>query len=129
MEFNLRIGMEAEVEALVDENSTAAKFGSGGIEVYATPMMVGLMENAALTAVDKELGEEYSTVGINVNVNHIAATPVGMKVKALAKLVKIEGKKLYFEVEAYDEKKQIGKGSHTRYIVDSKKFLERVKEL
>ncbi len=126
MEFNLNVGLEFTSEKMVSKKDTAAEFGSGGIYVYATPMMIGLMENAALNAVDDKLGKDYSTVGINVNVDHLAPTPVGMKVKAVAKLIEIEGKKLVFEVEAFDEDKKIGKGTHTRYIVNISKFMDKI---
>lgn len=126
MAIKLEIGMEATVEKIVTENDTAAKLGSGNIKVYATPMMIGLMENSALTAVDDKLGEGYATVGTHVDIKHLAATPVGVKVKATAKLTKVEGKKLYFEVKAYDEKKKIGEGTHTRYIINTKEFLDRI---
>lgn len=126
MEFNLKEGMNASVERIVTEDDTAAKFGSGNIRVYATPMMIGLMENSALRAVDEHLLEGYATVGIHVDIKHIGATPVGMKVKAISKLVKIDGKKLYFDVEAYDEEKKIGEGKHTRYIIKVDDFLKRL---
>lgn len=126
MEFSLREGLEASVEKVVTEEDTAAKFGSGNIQVFATPMMIGLMENSALKAVDDELGDEYATVGIHVDIKHLAATPVGMKVKAKAKLIKIQGKKLHFEVEAYDEKNKIGEGTHIRYIINIDEFLNRM---
>jgi len=127
MEFNLELNMKGKSEDIVVEENTAAKFGSGSIYVYATPMMIGLMENAALNSVEEALGKEYSTVGINVNVDHISATPLGKRVRAEAILTKIEGKKLYFNVAAYDEDKKIGEGTHTRYIINVEKFLNRLK--
>lgn len=126
MEFDLKIGLEKIAETIVTENDTAAKFGSGDIYVYASPMMIGLMENAALKCVDDYLPKGYSTVGINVNVNHLKATPVGMKVTAKAKLNEIKGKKLLFTVEANDENGLIGEGSHVRYIVNSEEFLKKI---
>lgn len=126
MEFDLKIGLEKTVETIVTESDTAAKFGSGDIYVYASPMMIGLMENAALKAVDDYLPKGYSTVGINVNVNHLKATPVGMKVTAKAKLIEIKGKKIVFTVEANDENGLIGEGSHVRYIVNSEEFLKKI---
>ncbi len=126
--FNIKEGIKAVVEKEVTKKDTAAEFGSGTIYVYATPMMIGLMENAALKSVDDKLGNDYSTVGINVNINHLAATPVGYKVKAEAVLKKIEGKKLYFDVVAYDEDKKIGEGTHIRYIVNSEKFIKECKK-
>lgn len=128
MSFNLQIGMSAEIEKIVGEDDTAIRFGSGGVKVFATPMMVALMENAALNAVDPQLGEAFATVGLSLNVKHIAATPVGMKVHARAELVGIEGKKLHFRIEAFDELEKIGEGTHERYIIELAKFLERTEK-
>ena len=125
MDFNLKIGMTAQVEKVVGEDDTAVKFGSGGVRVFATPMMIALMENAALNAVDSQLGEGFATVGLSLNVKHMAATPVGMIVSAKAELLSIEGKKLTFKIEAYDEQEKIGEGTHERYIIELSKFLER----
>ncbi len=126
MDFNLKVGLKGVAEKLVTASDTAKAFGSGSIEVFATPLMIGLMEHSALNAVDDLLPDGFSTVGINVNVNHIAATPVGLKVKSEATLVEIDGKKLTFRVEAFDEKKMIGEGKHTRFIVDSQQFHHKV---
>ncbi len=125
MEFKLQVGLESKMETVVTENDTADSFGSGGIKVLATPMMIGLMENAAHSAVDLHLPEGYATVGTRIDVRHIAATPVGMKVYATAQLTGIEGRKLHFKVEAYDEKEKIGEGSHERFIINVERFLER----
>jgi fluoroacetyl-CoA thioesterase len=125
LDFNIKVGMRAEIELVVEDQHTAAAFGSGGVRVLATPMMIGLMEKAALTAVDPHLGEGYATVGTVVNAKHIAATPVGMKARAVAELTAIDGKKLSFNIEAYDEKEKIGEGTHERYIIELEKFLKR----
>ncbi|MEW6622580.1 MAG: thioesterase family protein [Bacillota bacterium] len=126
MDFDLNKGLSAKVEKTVTENDTARRFGSGGVDVYATPMMIGLMENAALKAVDHLLPEGYVTVGTSLTVDHLAATPVGMKVYAYAVLTGIEGKKLIFSVEAFDEVDKIGQGIHERYIVNLEKFSKKV---
>lgn len=125
MDFNLKEGLQGKVERIVEEKDTALSFGSGGVTVFATPMMVGMMENASLKAVDKFLPEGYTTVGTHLDVSHMAATPVGMKVRAQSKLVKIEGKALTFKVEVYDEVEKVGEGTHQRFIVPSEKFLEK----
>jgi len=125
MEFKLQVGLASKIETVVTENDTADSFGSGGIKVLATPMMIGLMENAAHSAVDLHLPEGYATVGTRIDVRHIAATPVGMKVYATAQLTGIEGRKLQFKVEAYDEKEKIGEGSHERFIINVERFMER----
>lgn len=128
MEFNLHKGLNAKVETKVTYKDTAASFGSGGVKVYATPMMIGLMENAALSAVDLHLPKGYVTVGIHLDVKHLAATPVGIKVYAVAELIEIDGRKLFFKVEAYDEKEKIGEGYHQRHIINLEKFLQKVGE-
>lgn len=125
MDFSLKPGMTAQVEKIVTEDDTAVKFGSGGVKVFATPMMIALMENAALSSVDPHLPEGYATVGLSLNVKHIAATPVGMKVHAKAELTGIEGKRLTFKVEAFDEREKIGEGAHERYIIELSRFIER----
>lgn len=128
MDYNLTVGMTSKVEITVEQKDTAVAFGSGGVKVLATPMMIGLMENAALKAVDPHLPEGYATVGTHLDVKHLAATPIGMKAYAKAELIKIEGKRLEFKVEAYDEKEKIGEGTHERYIVQLGKFLEKTNE-
>ncbi len=127
MEFKLKMGMTGEIEKVVTEKDTAASFGSGSVLVLATPMMIGLMENAALKAVDTDLPDDYATVGIHLDVKHLAATPVGMKATAKAELIEIEGKKLKFKIEAYDEKDKIGEGYHSRYIINVPKFIDASK--
>ena len=126
--MTLKTGDQFTSELVVEEKHTAAAFGSGSIFVFSTPMMIGLMENAALKCAQEGLADDQSTVGTFVNVKHMAATPMNMKVKAVATITEIEGKKLTFKVEAFDEKEKIGEGTHGRYIIDSEKFLKRVNE-
>ncbi len=128
MDFNLQIGMKARLEIEVQEKDTAESFGSGGVKVFATPMMIGIMEGAALKAVDPHLPHGFATVGSHLDVKHLAATPVGMKVYATAELTAIEGKKLTFIIEAFDEKEKIGEGTHQRYIIQLDKFIKRTEE-
>jgi predicted thioesterase len=125
MEFKLHNGLNAKVEAAVTQDNTADSFGSGGVQVFATPMMIGLMEKAALSAVDPYLPCGYATVGARLDIRHTAATPMGMKVYAAAELTEIDGKRLVFKVEAYDEKEKIGEGCHERYIVNIQRFMEK----
>lgn len=122
----LKIGDKFTSELIVEDKHTAAAFGSGNILVFSTPMMIGLMENAALNCAQSGLESVYSTVGTFLDVKHIAATPIGHKVTAIAELIEIDGKKLLFRVEAYDEVEKIGDGTHGRYIINAEKFLERV---
>ena len=129
MDFSDKIkpGVEAQRADTVNKKNTAAAWGSGGLDVYATPSMIALMEGAALSAVEPFLLPEYSTVGTELNVKHIAATPLGMKVYARAELLKIEGRALSFKVEAFDETGRIGEGTHNRFIVEIEKFLARTR--
>ena len=119
-------GISAEIDALVFEKDTAQSYGSGLVAVYATPALVGLMEGAAVRALQGCLPEGQTTVGGRIDVRHLAATPVGMRVRARAELVKVEGRKLTFRVEAWDEVEQIGEAIHERFIIDEEKFLSRV---
>lgn len=125
MSFNLTVGITNEKSEMVSDNNTAIKYGSGSIAVYATPAMVGLMEGACLDAIEHLMPEGMSTVGISIDIRHSAATPVGMKVRAVAELVEIAGKRLVFRIEAFDEKEKIGEGIHQRYVVDVAKFLQK----
>ena len=124
--INIKVGLTAEIETKVFNKSSAEEMGSGNLDVYATPAMISLMERSALSAVSLHLPEGYTTVGTSVNIKHMAATPIGMKVRAVAELVSVEGRKLTFKVEAYDSREKIGEGQHERYIVESAKFREKV---
>ncbi len=127
MEINLIVGLKEKQEKTVTMNDTAKVFGSGAAEVFATPMMIGLMEAASMNAVKKYLPEGFSTVGTSVNIKHISATPVGKKVWAEAELVEVDRKRLVFKVDAYDEDKKIGEGTHERFIIDEEKFMGKLK--
>lgn len=124
--MTLIIGMRGEATTTVVHENTAAAVGAGGVEVFGTPMMIALMENAAWRAVADELDEGQVTVGTHVNVSHLAATPLGQKARATAELIEIDGRRLVFRVEAYDERQKIGEGQHERFIVDLQRFLSRV---
>ena len=125
MDFNLNVGMTSQKSGNVTHDNTAVKYGSGGVAVYATPAMIGLMEGTCLNAVDPHLPAGLATVGTHLDVRHLAATPVGMTVRAEARLTAINGKKLSFTVEAFDEAEKIGEGTHERYIIDLAKFLQK----
>lgn len=124
----LTIGDTFTSELIVEEKHTAAAFGSGNLFVFSTPMMIGLMENAALNCAQLGIEDGYSTVGTHLDVKHLAATPMGQRITATAELIEIAGKKLVFKVEAFDEVEKIGEGLHGRYIIESNKFLERVEQ-
>lgn len=127
MEINLNTGLKHREEKTVRLGDTAKAFGSGAALVFATPMMIGLMEAASMNAVEELLPEGFSTVGTSVNVRHISATAVGKKVWAEAELIEIDRKRLVFKVDAYDEDKKIGEGTHERFIIDEKKFMDNLK--
>lgn len=114
--------LNATVTEVVTHEKTALTVGSGSLKVYATPAMLALIERAACEAVSSLLGEGETTVGTLLNVEHLAATPVGMNVSATAELVSREGRKFVFEVSASDESGLIGKGMHERFLVFSEKF-------
>ena len=123
----LKPGLTGRTELVVREEHTAPRVGSGLVHVLATPVMINLFEAAALDAVDKHLPPGYQSLGTVLNVRHIAATPVGMKVYSVAKIVKLEGRTVFLQVEAHDEKELIGDGLHERVVVNVEKFSERVK--
>ena len=123
----LEKGLSARSAATVVPGNTAAAMGSGDLAVFATPAMVALMENAAMTAVAGELPEGATTVGSEMNVTHIKPSGLGAEITATAVLAEVEGRKLTFNVGARDAEGLIGEGIHIRYIVDREKFMAKVK--
>jgi predicted thioesterase len=121
----LKPGLQGRAETLVSEKNTAKGYGSGGLEVYSTPNMVTIMEGACVEAVHKFMPPGFSSVGTEVNVKHLAASPLGMKVWAEAELLEIDGRALRFRVEAFDTAGKIGEGTHSRFIVEDEKFLKK----
>ena len=122
----IEVGMKGREQTVVCETNTAAAVGSGLVPVFATPFMIALMEGAAAKAVLPCLAEDEGTVGTHLNVAHSAATPIGMKVWAEATVTAVEGKKITFDVVAYDEAGEIGRGTHERFIIKPEKFLAKV---
>jgi predicted thioesterase len=120
------VGMRGEATLVVGEEHTAAAFGAGGVRVFGTPMLIGLMENAAWRLVQPEMNAGETTVGTLVNIRHLAATPIGAAVTATAELVEIDGRRLVFRVSARDERQLIGEGTHERARVLLERFLARV---
>lgn len=118
----LEAGIKGTKEIMVTNENTAKTMGSGTLDVFATPAMIALMENTAYESVASELEEGSGTVGTALNVKHVAATPVGMKVTCETELVKVDGRALTFSVKAFDEKGLIGEGEHERFIVFNDKF-------
>ena len=121
-------GLAASVEIVVDESRTAPHVGSGRVHVLATPVMINLMEAAALQAVEGLLPPGYQTVGTRLEVTHTAATPVGMRVRVHAELVAVERRTLRFRVHAEDEKEPIGEGLHERIVIDLARFDARMQD-
>lgn len=119
-------GMTGTATMIVGTNDTAPRVGSGKIAVLATPMMINLIEEAALAAIEDALPEGIQSLGTHLDVSHISATPVGMQVTALAEVVSVEGRTVAFTISASDETDLIGKGSHTRVVVSAEKFKARV---
>ncbi len=123
----LSIGLSGRTEIVVAEQHTAPHVGSGHVHVLATPVMVNMMEAAALQAVDGLLPEGFQTVGTKLAIGHFAATPVGMRVVARAEVVAIDGRTITFRLSAEDEREPIGEGTHERIVINVARFDERVR--
>jgi len=128
MQLDLAAGLSGTAELVVGEEHTAPRVGSGKVAVLATPVMINLIEAAALAAIEHLLPEGYQSLGTVLNIRHIAATPVGMKARALVEVVKVEGRTIHFSVECKDEKELIGDGTHQRMVVNVAKFDQRVQQ-
>ena len=118
--------MTGTSELVVGEEHTAPSIGSGKVRVLATPVMINLIEAAALKAIEHLLPAGYQSLGTHLDVRHLAATPVGMKVRATARVTKVDGRAVSFEVSAHDERDLIGDGLHERVVVNVAKFDQRV---
>lgn len=123
--MEITIGMTGCVSTLVEREDTALEVGSGSLLVYATPCMVALMEGAACEAISSALPEEKTSVGIELSIKHISATPVGMDVTAHAEVTAVDGAIITFRVTAEDESGPIGEGIHKRAIITSQRFLDK----
>lgn len=123
--MNIEIGMKGETNNLVEREDTALEVGSGSLLVYATPCMAALMEAAACEAIESGLAEGETTVGIELNLQHTAATPVGLEVRAVAEVTAVEGKIISFTIEAFDEAGKIGTATHKRALVNAQRFLDK----
>lgn len=124
----LQTGLTGEKRLVVSQEHTAQAMGSGGLAVLATPWMIAFMEHTADRSVAAFLPPEEATVGVDVHIRHLAATPVGMTVTFESTLTAIDGNRLTFAVKAYDEDGLIGEGEHTRCIVDIVRFMSRVQQ-
>jgi len=127
MADELRPGLVGEARTTVDETNLASTFGPSGVDVYATPAMIALMENAAINAVDHLLAAGSVSVGTRLDVRHLAATPPGLEVRARAELAEVDGRRLVFRVEAFDPAEKIGEGSHERFVVDLARLISKAR--
>jgi predicted thioesterase len=127
MEKELKAGIRRDVEIMVGREHVATHIGDGRVLVLSTPTMIGLMEITATEAVQPYLPDGHTTVGIHVDVRHLAATPIGMKVTIRTELLSVEGRTLTFRVLAEDEKEKVGEGTHLRAIIDVARFEERLR--
>jgi fluoroacetyl-CoA thioesterase len=124
--MEIRPGLSGTAELVVGQEHTAPRIGSGKVHVLATPVMINLIEAAALAAIEHLLPAGYQSLGTHLDVRHIAATPVGMRIRATAVVTKVESRTVVFRVEAHDEKDLIGDGTHERVVVNVAKFDQRV---
>ncbi len=118
-------GLTAETTLTVTESDTASRWGSGLVPVFGTPSLVGLMENAAVKALEGGLPEGQTTVGGRIDLQHLAATPIGMTVRARAELKTVEGRKLIFAIQAWDDVEKVGEALHERFVIKTEKFIAR----
>jgi len=126
--MELRAGLTGSADLVVGEEHTAPRIGSGKVHVLATPVMINLIEAAALAAIEHLLPAGYQSLGTHLDVHHVAATPVGMKVSARATVESVSGRAVRFKVEAHDERDLIGHGTHERVVVNVEKFDQRVQK-
>lgn len=122
MTYENLIGLTGAAENSVTAENTALAVGSGSLKVLATPAMIRLVERAAAALVEKNLPPESTSVGIAINIKHTAPSPIGMNIRAEVKIVAVDGRKVIFDVAAFDERGEISRGSHERFIVDRKNF-------
>lgn len=121
-----KIDQIGKAQIVVNNSNTALTIGSGSLNVFATPAMIALMEKAAVNCIEKQLDDTQTSVGTLINVSHIKASAIGAAITAVATLVNIDGRKLTFNVEAYDSDILIGKGTHERFVVDAQKFMSKL---
>ncbi len=126
MEFDIKTGVQGHETRMVEKKDTAKHFGSGLAEVYATPSMIALMEYTAFKSVEAYLPKGFSTVGIQINVQHKKASLPGSIITCNSEVTKVDGKKIHFQITASDEQGEIGTAEHIRYIINSKDFMNKL---
>lgn len=124
----IELGIKGRQETTVTAANVATNVGSGVVQVFATPMMVALMEKAAALSVEPYLAEGQSSVGTLINVSHVSPTPLGRRVWAESEVIGIDRRKITFRVSAYDDKGLVGEGTHERFIIDIDSFIKKTEE-
>jgi len=122
----IKEGLELETTKEVLATDSAKQYGSGMVDVFSTPALVALCESTSMKLITKYLPAGFTSVGFEVNIKHLKATPIGMIVRCVAKIIEVDSRKLTFELKAWDEDALIGEGTHVRFIVDERKFLEKL---
>ena len=126
--MSITVGLKGERAFVVEEKHTAYHLGSGGVHVFSTPSMVSLMEGAAVNAIDPLLPEGQMSVGIEISAKHLAATPIGKRVRAEAEVIDVDKRRVMFTIKAWDEHELIGEATHTRFIIDLDRYTQRLDE-
>ena len=125
MEYDMLKGLRHSESLVVEHKDTAAVYGSGALEVFATPAMIALMEKTCLESVADKIGQGNTTVGIAVNIKHLKASPVGSIIRCEAEIVDVDRRRLVFSVKCYEGETLVGEGIHERFVVDSEKFMNK----
>ena len=125
MEYDILKGLRHSESLMVEHKDTAAVYGSGALEVFATPAMIALMEKTCLESVADKIGEGNTTVGIAVNIKHLKASPVGSTIRCDAEIVEVDRRRLVFSVKCFEGETLVGEGIHERFVVDSQKFMSK----
>ena len=126
MDYNTLKGLRHSEQLVVEHKDTAAVYGSGALEVFATPAMIALMERTCLMSVCDQIGEGNTTVGIAVNIKHLKASPVGSTIRCEAELTEVDRRRLVFKVQCFEGENLIGEGIHERFVVESAKFMAKL---
>ena len=126
MDYNTLKGLRHNEQLVVEHKDTAAVYGSGALEVFATPAMIALMEKTCLMGVCDKIGEDNTTVGIAVNIKHLKASPVGATIRCEAELTEVDRRRLVFKVQCFEGEALVGEGVHERFVVDSEKFMAKL---
>ena len=125
MEYDMLKGLRHSETLMVEHKDTAAVYGSGALEVFATPAMIALMEKTCLESVADKIGEGNTTVGIAVNIKHLKSSPVGSTIRCDAEIVEVDRRRLVFSVKCFESETLVGEGFHERFVVDSAKFMSK----